>query len=455
VIHLYTGRKRNMKKKHEIVTLRTIRKASHITNKIVRRGSHFLDKVEDKSTRLIINKTGSPDGQSSVDIKELTYHTFPEITPIHPALPAIGQRPSVTVFAFLDPRGFYGGIATLLCVGAALANELGYDFRVAQTTGFSNNTDVLDFLRSKGIVIEEERFSTVDLSRRSITNFGYLPLHQEDVLVVSAWWDAHTAAQLPLKNKFVYLIQDYEPIFYNNSDRSVFAEQTYHSDKFIPILNTEVLYNFFKANSYKYIEKNGVWFEPAPAPIVKKGKLSVIQKNKRTLFLYARPNVHRNLFYNALIALDIALQDERMHIFDWSLYSAGSADVPSVKLTSGHVIKNKGKMDMQDYYNFASTVDVAVSPMLAPHPNYPTLELASLGAAVVSTKWETKQDLKFYSPNILMAEPTAESMAQKIIEAALMTNISKRNNLSKNRIGSDWSAALVASISEIASRYTK
>lgn len=443
-----------MNKKPDIIAIRTIRKVSHLVNKIAKKGSHFLDRVEDKSTRVIVNRTGSPDAREHVEFNEFFYHSFPEITPIHPALPALGQKPSVTVFAFLDPRGFYGGIATLLCVGAALANRLGYDFRVAQTANFSDNTDVLDFLKSKGITIEKERFSTINLSKRSVANFGYLPLHQDDVLVVSAWWDAHTAAQLPLKNKFLYLIQDYEPIFYNNSDRSALAEQTYHTEKFIPILNTEILYKFFKENDYKYITENGVFFEPAPAPIIKKAPVRATN-NKRRLFLYGRPNVHRNLYYTALEALNIALQDERMQGFDWKLFSAGSTDIPSIKLTSGHVIENKGKMSMEDYYSFAQTIDVAVSPMLAPHPNYPTLELASLGACVVSTKWETKQNLDYYSPNIFMAEPTAADMAEKIIQATLLDDKVKRANAKKNNIGGDWVRALKKPIDTVAAHYKK
>lgn len=442
-----------MNKKPDVLALRALRKASHLSNRVAKKSSHFMERVESKTTRILINKTGSPDARESIAVDQIIYHSLSEITPVHPALPTLGQKPSVTVFAFLDPRGFYGGIATLLCVGAALANKLGYDFRVAQTTGFSKSTDVLEFLRSKGITIEKDRFSTVDLSRRSTTNFGYLPLHKDDVLVVSAWWDAHIAAQLPLSKKFLYLIQDYEPIFYNNSDRSVFAEQTYHSEKFVPILNTEILYKFFVEKKYTYIQENAIWFEPAPAPPVKPLALSKRNVSLRTLFLYGRPNVHRNLFFNAISALDIALQDERMRGSTWELFSAGTADVPSIKLTSGHIIKNLGKMDIKDYYKFARKVDVAVSPMLAPHPNYPTLEFASLGAAVVSTKWETKQDLSYYSPNILMAEPTAESMAEKIIEAALMGDTEKSKNLQYARIGSDWSETLLVPISEVADRY--
>lgn len=426
-----------MTKKPDITALRALRKSSHLVGKIVINGGRVLQKVEDKTTRIIIDKTGSPDGTGSVGINSLINNIYPQIIPVHPALPKINQRPSITVFAFLDPRGFYGGIATLLCVAAEMAIQKNYDLRIIQTTGYSDKADVLGFLESKGFSIAKDRYSTIDLSRRTTDNFGYLPLHKDDILLVSAWWDAYIAAKLPLMNKFVYLIQDYEPIFYNNSDLSVLADQTYTSEKFIPLLNTEILYKFFKEKKYNYISQTAKWFEPAPAPVRLKSPKP--ESDTKTVFIYGRPHVHRNLYYNALRALDIALQDERVADINVELFSAGASGIPSVRLSSGQVVKNLGKMDMQDYYDFAQTIDLAISPMLAPHPNYPTLELASLGAMVVSTKWETKQDLSNYSPNILMADPTPESMAEKIIEAL---TFDVKNKKTTNNISSDWRNAL-------------
>lgn len=442
-----------MTKKIDVTALRVLRKGSHIAGKVFNKSGRILRKVEDKTTRIIINKTGSPDGRGSVGVNSLIYRTYPQIIPVHPALPVIGQRPSITVFAFLDPRGFYGGIATLLCVAAEMAIQKGYDLRIAQTTGYSAQADVLGFLESKGFSLPKDRYSTIDLSKRTVDNFGYLPLHEDDILVVSAWWDAHIAEQLPLKNKFLYLIQDFEPIFYNNSDLSVLADQTYVSEKFIPLLNTEILYRFFEKNGYTYIAKNATWFEPAPAP---QADASIKKdKNTKTIFIYGRPHVHRNLYYNALKALDLALQDEKTEGINYKLYSAGAADIPSVKLTSGHVVTNLGKMKMDDYYKFAQTIDVAISPMLAPHPNYPTLELASLGAAVVSTSWRTKQDLSYYSPNILMAQPSPEAMSEKIIEAILMPEDEKQKNKKQNHIDSDWPKALSQPVKKALNKITK
>jgi O-antigen biosynthesis protein len=438
-------------KNPQIISLRVLRKASHISGSVARKSGHFLERVEHKTSRIIINKSGSITGESSLPLSELLHHSYPYLTPVHPALPMVGQRPSVTVFAFLDPRGFYGGIATLLIVGAALANKLGYDFRVAQTTGFSKRTPVLEFLRSNGIDIPEDRFSTLDLSYRTPSNFAYLPMHPDDTVLVSAWWDAHVASMLPLPRKFIYLIQDYEPIFYNNSDARAFADQTYLGENFIPICNTELLHSFFAEKGYSYIQQQGIWFEPAPAPKVDKSAPAP-PAQKRRLFLYGRPSVHRNLFFSALQAIDKAFQNETLRSQDWEIISAGQSDIPSIKLSSGLIVKNLGKMDLDKYYRFASGIDVAVSPMMAPHPNYPTLEFASLGAMVVSTKYETKQDLGQYSKNILLADATIDDMADKIVQACMTPREKRLENLKHNHIGGDWQKTLKQPVEELAKR---
>lgn len=427
--------------------LRTIRKTSNVTKRIVLKGANFLDKVENKSTYLIDNGVL----EKSVNIDSVFYKKYPYLTPIYPALPNIGQRPSVTVFAFLHPAGFFGGIATLLFVAAKLANELDYDLRVVQTTSFSDKVDVINFLEKNDIHIPRERYSTINLSNRSIYDYGYLPLHPEDVIIASAWWDAQVASLLPLQNKFVYLIQDFEPIFYNNSDTYALADETYKSNLFWPITNTEILLQYFKQNNYDYIAKNATFFEPAPSSnLIHEKKIK--DKNTKRIFLYGRPQVDRNLFYTAIKAIDKAISSTQLSNHNLEIFSAGSTEVPNIKLSNGIKIINKGKMDLDDYYKFIQTVDVAISPMLAPHPNYPTLEFAHAGATVVTTRWETKQDLSFYSKNIFMCDPTIQDMSDKIIEAIKKPYSEVKKDAKKNNLNTDWNTALNKPIHELAEK---
>jgi hypothetical protein len=262
-----------MSKKPDIIALRALRKASHISRKATTKGSHFFGRVENKATRIIVDKTGAMDGGESIGFDDFVFKSFPQITPVHPALPLI------------------------------------------------NN----------GIDIAPSRFSTVNLSNRTPYNYAYLPLHEDDVVVVSAWWDAHVASKLPLSKKYLYLIQDYEPIFYNNGDAQQFAESTYHNDNFIPLCNTKLMKDFFNAGKYKYIHENANYFEPA---VGKENTANVKKNGKKKMFLYGRPSVHRNMFFSALKAIDKAFSDERLNVQDWEIYCAGQGNVPNAGTSS-------------------------------------------------------------------------------------------------------------------------
>lgn len=436
-------------KKIDVIALKGIRKASHVSGKAVRRTGSIIGRIENKTTKIIDRKTRTKTS-NSVPVDDFFYKNYPYLFPIHPALPNIGQKPSVTVFVpSLVKRGFFGGIATLLITSAALAKKLDMDYRVVQTSGFEKKSTVLEFLEENGISISTDRFSMLDVSYRNTHKFAYLPLHPDDVIVVSAWWDAHIASQLPLKKRFLYMLQDYEPIFYNNGDSQQLAEATYFSNNFAPLCNTELMYKYFSVNSYDYITKNAAWFEPAVALKPEKSKNN--NEKAKKLFLYGRPQVERNMFYTAIKALDIALQDEAFNKYHWTIYSAGQSDVPDISLKSGHIIKNLGKMEINKYYDFVLDVDIALSPMLAPHPNYPTLEFASVNSMVVTTKYKTKDNLENYSKNIILCDPNAESMASGLIDAAKKHNIGKV--VSSSNINSDWIKTLDAPLDNLIKKF--
>ena len=108
-------------------------------------------------------------------------------------------------------------------------------------------------------------------------------------------------------------------------------------------------------------------------------------------------------------------------------------------------------MEIKEYYDFIHGVDIALSPMLAPHPNYPTLEFASVNSMVVTTKYKTKDNLENYSKNIILCDPNAEDMASKLIDAVRKHNLGKV--VSSSNINSDWVRALDAPLDDIIKRF--
>ena len=104
---------------------------------------------------------------------------------------------------------------------------------------------------------------------------------------------------------------------------------------------------------------------------------------------------------------------------------------------------------MEDYVEFSKTIDVALAPMMAPHPNYPTLEFSSIGAQVVTTRYANKTDLSEYSPNIVMCDIDVESMAGAMKEAAKRS--SRTNTGAHSILPRTWNDSLDSVITRIVS----
>jgi len=421
--------------------VRVIRKSAHLTHKVLRKGANFSAKVEDKTTRIITGKDFSVKISPSLNVEKVLFNGIKyNLSPLNPALPAVGRPPKITLLIpSLNNQSFFGGTATALIVAAKISKSVDMPLRIIETLSPGGIAGLGDFLHENGLDLKYN-VELIDVSSRTYNKYGYIDLHPEDILIASAWWDAKLISQLPRKKPFIYLIQDYEPIFYANSDEYVLAENTYQTEDFIPLCNTKLMYDFMTKKGYGFIEKTGLWFEPAVSKLKYGNSLQNV--SKRRIFLYGRPSVHRNLFYTAVEAINRAFSSGQLDTNGWEVYMAGQDKLPSISLSTGVEIQNLGKLTIGEYNEFIKTVDVAISPMMAPHPNYPTLEFASVGSMVVTTKYETKNDLSSYSKNILLADLGADSLTKAIVAASKIDYKQRISNLASNKILADWGDAL-------------
>lgn len=424
--------------------IRSARKSAHISSKILGKGLRLTNKVEDKATRILSGTDYSIKTESTIPLEKIYYNSLPYITPVNPSLPAIGAEATIVLFLpTLDGRSFYGGTATALVVAGRLAQLKKRKLRIIQTLKTGHSHKLSEFFKQEGLTIPEEDISVISVADRAYNIYGYVSMHPDDIFIASAWWDAHLISQLPIKNKFIYLVQDFEPIFYNNSDLYVLAEETYKQDRFVALCNTKLMHDFMKDRNYKAFQgSSAYWFEPA---VSRAGSGLVTRKKaseKKKLFLYGRPDVHRNLFFSALTSLDYAFKAGFINTEEWELFMAGQDNIPDIKLTSGIKITNLGKMSMEKYTEFSKSIDIAISLMMAPHPNYPTLEFASIGTSVVTTKYSNKQDLSNYSKNIITSDIGIESLAGAIKIAANLSYEDRIGNLESTNINGNWVDAL-------------
>lgn len=423
----------------KILTLRLFRKTAHLINKMARNTSHLSSRVEHKATKLLTNdRVVFYSKRNSVIFDELYYEHFPQIIPIYPSLPLLGRRPTVTLLIpTMNKDLFFGGVATAIMASTLLAKKKNFDLRIVQTFK-SSDANVSKFIQRMNIDFRG-RILDIDMSQRAFGSYANLDIHPDDTFMASSWGDVYVLNKLPLKKKFVYLIQDFEPIFYNNSDERALAESTYSSDKYIALCNTKLMYDFLLSKQFSNV-KNGTWFEPAVSRYNSEKK--VPPGNKRKIFIYGRPRVKRNLFFTTIDAVNRCFSEQELDVKDWEVFMGGQDDIPDLQLGCGLVVRNLGKMNLEDYYEFIGSVDIAVSSMMAPHPNYPTLELASAGAAVVTTKYDIKQDLTNYSKNIITVDISPSSIAQGIKKAASLQAATRLENAKESNISQNWEEAL-------------
>lgn len=436
-----------MSKKVKIVAVRAVRKSAHLSRKVLSVGANYSGKIENKAHRIINGTDQAIKLHDQVLFEKYYYEAMPYILPLHPALPKAGRKGKVTLFIpSLQKSSFFGGTATALIFAGLLAQKKGLEIKVVETLkhGKSTAEELSTFYGNNDISISSEHIEMVDVSPRKYNNYGYIEMHPDDIFVVSAWWDAYVVERLPLQNKFIYMIQDYEPIFYSNSDKYILAESTYHSEKFTPVCNTEFMRLFMEKEGYDYIAKNALVFEPAMNVGKRLGSsIKKKQYEKKRMFLYGRPSVERNLFLTGISAINSLFLDQQLDSSEWEIYMAGQDGITNIQLESGIVTKNLGKLTIDEYYEFAKTIDVAVSLMMAPHPSYPPLELASTGAMVVTTQYKTKQNLSAYSENIITVPIEIEAIKHAILRASKITYEQRIQNTKKaTLLGTDWKKSL-------------
>lgn len=287
--------------------------------------------------------------------------------------------------------------------------------------------DHIDSLLQRPVI--RENIELVDaFDRTQATLIGV-----NDLFFATAWWTAQIAKYAIRKTfykKFVYLIQDFEPILHDGSTFQARALETYGLPH-IPLINTRLLLDHLVkegAGCYsnkKFVEES-IWFEPAldrkyffPDPNVN-GKSA-----KKTLLFYARPTLaRRNLFEMGVVALRQAVASGAIDKESWNVWAVGEK-IPPIALGGGLILNPLPWMSFAEYAECMRSADLMLSLMLSPHPSYPPLEMAASGKLVVTNSFSVKnaERLRHYSPNIIVAEPTSESIAAALERVCTRINV--------------------------------
>jgi O-antigen biosynthesis protein len=324
----------------------------------------------------------------------------------------------------LSQRHVFGGIATALEFFKTLLPD-NFDARIiiADEVCFSHsdNNEYADWniidlndsdLRGKLIVCAGDRYG------KSIT------VRRKDIFIATAWWTAIAAQKLidhkkrfyegndlQSSEKFIYLIQDYEPGFYPWSSRYSLAESSYHLASVLSVFNTGILKDFFLLKGYD--TSNSFVFEPILNSSLRSTLPMSGSIREKIIIVYGRPSVNRNAFEILVMSLRNAVRN--CDLSEWKFYSAGEGH-HDIDLGKELKLISLGKLSLEDYSKLLKKSYAGISLMISPHPSYPPIEMAAFGLKVITNTYSNK-NLDGVSPFIKsVAVPSPENIAKRLID---------------------------------------
>jgi len=201
----------------------------------------------------------------------------------------------------------------------------------------------------------------------------------------------------------IYLIQEYEPLFYPMSSTHLFARAAFETKTGVwGVFNSSNLLEFFHRQGHAF-EKEFL-FEPTLSRSLRPHLLSGPTQKEKCVLVYGRPLIPRNCF-SAVVAGLRAWAERYPQFADWRVVSAGYPHAP-VALGGGRQMAALGKLSMDQYAERLRRAAVGLSLMASPHPSYPPLEMAHFGVRTLTNAYLSKDPAKAHD-NIVSLQDIA------------------------------------------------
>jgi glycosyltransferase involved in cell wall biosynthesis len=277
---------------------------------------------------------------------------------------------------------------------------------------------------------------------------------RRDAFIATTWWTAHIArAALEQLDgeRFVYLIQEYEPFTFPMGTYSALARQSYDFPHFA-VFSSQLLRQWFAARGVGAPARDwdSISFQNAITRVSPPPAEELAGRSPRRLLFYARPEPHasRNMFELGVLALARALQDGAFD-GEWEFNGIGSIrgrNRISLGRTSMRLVP---RSEQSAYAELLRDHDVGLALMYTPHPSLVPLEMAAAGMVVVTNTFDNKdaEAMRSISANIAAVAPTIEGVAEGLASAAARTDhASTRVAGADVNWARDWDAALPDSL---------
>lgn len=259
---------------------------------------------------------------------------------------------------------------------------------------------------------------------------------------IAGFWEpaedfiAHRELNYFKNDRFVYIIQDYEPsMLYRWGSEYIRSKDTLCDNNYYPIFNnSEFVCGYMKQlgiiDSWKEDQMlHGEPCDTSPAPVSE-----MIENNKNVnIVFYSRPTVDKNIYDIKIKALKKLIDFTKLNMPD--IYSklsiTGIGEDTCDVVHNGFTIKNLGKVDFKQYPSLLRKFNVGLSCIISPAFAYPCIEFPRAGIVTVVNRFENR-DLEKYSDNIISCDNTAESIFNSLLKAIeLVPQVEMRISASK------------------------
>jgi GT2 family glycosyltransferase len=261
-----------------------------------------------------------------------------------------------------------------------------------------------------------------------------LEVNPADGFIATTWWTAHIARDALRAlaehgaaggDRFLYLIQEYEPFTFPMGTYAALAEASYAPPHF-GLFSSELLREYFRRHEIGVFAAGqdgdaiSASFQNAITDVAPPAGAELAARRSRRLLFYARPEPHaaRNLFELGVLALSRALARGAIAP-DWELNGIGSLAETSVALGEGASLRLLPRMSQADYAQMLRDHDVGLALMYTPHPSLVPIEMASAGMLTVTNTFEnkTREALRAISTNLIAGPPAVDAIAEALAEA--------------------------------------
>ncbi len=393
---------------------------------------------------------GAQPTQEQLDVSGSVEFIQQKIAPLRLVVADHSPRRVNVLLPTVDFRYLFAGYIGMFNFALHLRRQ-GYDVRIVivDPCDYSPTTWKREIQKYQGLQDLFEQVETTYVFDRSIA----LDVSSSDAFIATSWWTAHIAhhaARALGQEKFVFLAQEYESVFYPTSSLYALAEEAY-TFPHQAIFSTEFLREYFKQNRLGVFSagiERGAHDSISIQNAIHTFQINVTELRRRStrkLLFYARPEQHaaRNMFEIGVLAMRAAIEEGCFDPNGWEFHGIGAVNSYRSLALHRHIeLKLLPKVSLQEYLALLPSYDLGLSLMLTPHPSMVPLDMAAAGLVTITNTYanKTREKLAEISPNIIAIPPTIQGIKEGLITAlADVDNFEKRVAGSRVNWSISWS----------------